>query len=152
MRWTRPAIGALISALLLVLTAVPVRAQGLRDRLNGAREELAEYSAHEMADVAAREIERARIDIDEAADFLANRREELAQVSVIRLENRVKLVAALLERATVEALAEERESAAIEMTREADQAQVASESAELRRTRLREEVEEIFQQLELGNE
>jgi hypothetical protein len=150
MGWTKSTLGGLLAALLVLLAASPALSQGLRDRLNTAREQLAELAADEYSHVGIREIERARIDIDEAADYLANRREELAQVSVIRLENRVKLIRALLEQAEVEALASERETAAIEMTREADQAQVASESAELRRARLREEVNEILQQLEVG--
>jgi len=125
----------------------------LRDRLNTAREHLAELGADPSADVAAaREIERARIDIDEAADRLANHREELAEVSVIRVENRVKLIEALIEQATIEALAEERESATISMTREADQAQVQYESTEARRDALRSEVSEILQQLEVSDE
>lgn len=152
MRGMRPTMGGLLAALLVLLAASPVFAQGLRDRLNAAREQLADLSTQDNADVAAREVERARIDIDEASDHLSNHREELAEVSVIRLENRVKLIGAMIEQATVDAQAQERESAAIEMTREADQAQVASESAELRRARLREEVDEILQQLEVGND
>lgn len=124
----------------------------LRARLNAAREELAQSSTDPLADAAALEIERARIDIDEAADRIANRLEEIAEISVIRLENRVKLIKALIVQATVDGLAEERESAAIEMTREADQAQVDYEATEARRSTLRDETAEILRQLEVSDE
>ncbi len=150
-------IGTLIGAVLLLSvlggTAFADDEDDLRDRLNEAREHLAELGADPSADiVAAREIERARIDIDQAADRLANHREELAEVAVIRVENRVKLIEAVIDQATMDELAEERESANIAMTREADQAQVQYEATEARRDALREEVSEILQQLEVGND
>ena len=140
----------LLSALAGSATASDV--EELRTRLNAAREELANAATDSMADAAALEIERARIDIDEAADRIANRLEEIAEISVIRLENRVKLINALIVQATVDSLAEERESASIEMTREADQAQVDYEGTEARRSALRDETAEILRQLEVNDE
>ena len=115
---------------------------------------MAELSADQAANNAdvTIELERARGDIDEASDRLSNNREAEAEVSVIRLENRVELIAALIEQATMEALAEEREAALIEMTREADQASVEYTSTEARRSALRDEVSGIIQQLEMSND
>ncbi len=120
----------------------------LRSRLNASREALAQFSTDPMADSAALEIERARIDIDEATERISNQLEEIAEISVIRLENRVKLIAAMIAQATVDELADERETATIEMTREADQSQVDFEATEARRSALREETSEILRQLE----
>jgi hypothetical protein len=124
----------------------------LRDRLNAARTALAEMQADPVGSESTevqREIEYARIDIDEAADRLANHLEELAEVSVIRVENRVTLVRGMIEQLTVEGLAEERETAAIDMTREADQAQVEFESSEARKNALRDEVTPILNNLQV---
>ena len=129
-------------------------AEELRDRLSTQRERMAELSADQAANNAdvTIELERARGDIDEASDRLSNNREAEAEVSVIRLENRVELIAALIEQATMEALAEDREAALIEMTREADQASVEYTSTEARRSALRDEVSGIIQQLEMSND
>jgi hypothetical protein len=124
-------------------------ADELLTRLNAVRESLAVLSVDPMADAARLEIERTDIDIDEARDRITNRQIELAEVSVIRLENRVKFVEALIFQATVDALAEERESATIEMTREADQAQVEYEATQARQAALRDEVQGILDQLQV---
>jgi chromosome segregation ATPase len=155
MRWTRPLGTTLAAVLLLGMTAGTAWATSateLQNRLNAAREHLAQLGTDPMADTAATEIEHARIDIDEASQRLTNHLEELAEVSVIRLENRVKLIEAMIQQATVEALADERESAAVDMTQQADQAQVQYESTEARRTALRSDVSEILEQLEVGND
>ena len=154
--WWGRLIAALCGTLFLLsglsATADASDVEELRARLNAAREELAHSSTDPLADAAALEIERARIDIDEASERITNRLEEIAEISVIRLENRVKLINALIVQATVDGLAEERESASIEMTREADRAQVDYEATEARRSALRDETAEILRQLEMGDD
>lgn len=147
------AIGiALTSIGLLVVMAATAWAASvseLRSRLNTAREQLAELAAHEFHEVAAVEIERTRIDIDEAERHLTNNLEERAEVSVIRVENRVKLVQALINQEGLERQADDLETSTIQLTRQADQAQVEYESTEARRAALRDEVSEILNQLEI---
>jgi len=155
MGWKQPA--TILSALLVCLIGLAGQASAsdeadLRERIAQARERLADLRTDELADAASRDLERAAMDIDEANDFLTNRRAELAEVAVIRLENRLTLIAALIEQATVEDLANQRETASIQMTREADQAQVAYEASEARRQALRTQVSEILNQLEVGRE
>ena len=150
--YRRPLATLAITLLVLVGlagTASAASIEQLRTRLNSAREQLAEFSVHEYSDAAALEIERARIDIDEAGERITNRAEEIAEISVIRLENRLKLIEGLLAQATIDSLAEERETSLIEMTREADQAQIDYEATEARRSALRDESEEILRQLEI---
>lgn len=152
MGWSR-AIGIALASVCLLLAAVaPATAASvaeLRSRLNEAREKLAELAADELSNVAAVEIERTRIDIDEAERHLTNNLEELAEVSVIRVENRVKLIEALIEQERLERQADELETSTIQLTRQADQAQVEYESTDARRTALRDEVSDILNQLEI---
>ncbi|MBN1947423.1 MAG: hypothetical protein JW797_17260 [Bradymonadales bacterium] len=155
MGWKRPILGMFVLAIGLgwfVPQAWAANEAELRARITTARELMAQLQTDEMVDVASLELEYARIDIDEANDQLTNRRPELAEVAVIRLENRLVLIQALIEQATVDDLADQRETATIEMTREADQAQVAYEASEARRQALRQQVAEILNQLEVGRE
>ena len=144
---------AMLSGVLVLgwLTVAEASDEGdIRARLNEARVRLAELGAEDEADAAARELGYAEIDADEVADRLTNHMTERAEVAVIRLENRVKVIEALIEQAIVDALAEERESASIEMTREADAAQVSYEATEARRSALREQMSGILNQLEVN--
>jgi len=121
----------------------------LTNRVNDVREALAVFETDPAADAARLEMERAEIDIDEARDRLTRRHIEMAEISVIRAENRLQLVEAIIFHATIDSLAEERESASIDMTRQADQAQVEYEATEARQSALRDEVSEILTQLEV---
>jgi hypothetical protein len=142
-------LGALFLLGAVVAPAMASDAEDIRARLNEARVHLAELQADENADSAAREMGYADIDADEVADRLTNHMTERAEVAIIRLENRVKLIEALIQQAIVDALAADRETASIAMTREADQAQVAYEATEARRSALREQVGGILNQLEV---
>ena len=141
---------ALFACLFPVGSAFADDVDQLTNRVNEVRETLAVFETDPNVDAARLEIERADIDIDEARDRITRRHLEIAEISVIRAERRLQLIEATIFRATVDVLADERESATIDMTQQADEAQVDYEATEARQSALRNEVAEILNQLEVS--
>jgi uncharacterized protein (DUF3084 family) len=133
-------------------TAVPVFAAetstaSVRARVEDINVELAELSTHEYADEAAQELAQARLEVTDVQGLLSQGETAQAEVTLRRLEARKFLIEALLERATMEALAYQRESELIAIQQEADELQLELEAAQQRRNQLQDQVETIIAQM-----
>lgn len=124
-----------------------VSATDIRRRVEDINVEIADLEVHEHADSATREFAQARLEITDVQSQVA--REEIAQAEVVlrRLEARVNLIRSSLERATVEELAQQRESELLSLQQEADELMLELETAQRRRQRLQDDVSTIVENM-----
>jgi hypothetical protein len=137
---------------LLLLTALsvamPVWARdytltSIRTRMEDLNVQMAEMETHDFADEAAGELAQCRLEVGEIQGMLA--RNEVGEAAIVlqRLEARMFLIQSLLERATFEDLATERETELFEIQSVADQLQIDLTSTEQRRRQMQEQVQTI---------
>jgi hypothetical protein len=141
-------LATLMGLTLLFTTPVFARdfsASTIRTRMEDLNVELAELETHEFADDAAGEFATCRLEVGEIQGLLA--RDEIGDAGAVllRLEARKFLIESLLERATFENLAQQRETELFEMQSEADQLQVDLAATEQRRNTLQEQVSDIVE-------
>lgn len=143
-------IGSLKALAFLLLLLVPstAMADDLRSRLEAANSRLSEHERSAYADEASTEFSQVRMEVTDAQQLLAAGETRKANSLILRIEARERLIASIVERATFEELADQRESAAIEMLNEADNAQLELESATQQRQQLQDEVHNILETLE----
>ncbi len=130
--------------------AVPAMAgaaDDLQDRLEAANASIAQFDTHELADEASLELAQARLEIAEVQGKLSASDTAWATIVLNRLEARVDLIDSMLERATVEQLADQRETDLFEMTAAADEAQLQLETMQQRRQQLQDDVSAIVDQM-----
>lgn len=130
------------------LMAREFSASDLRERMEDMNVELAELETHDFADESAAEFAQCRLEVGEIQGLLSRNEIGLAAIVVRRLEARMSLIESTLERATYEALAQERETELFEIQEQADALQVELLSAEQRRAALQEEVAAIVESME----
>lgn len=123
----------------------------VRTRLEAANAELSTLETHEHADEAALEFGQARLEVAEVQGKLSASDYAGAATVLNRLEARLDLINATLERVTVEVLADQRETDLYAMQTEADEKQIELESAQLRRQQLQDEVTVIVEQMNAEN-
>lgn len=133
---------------LLLLLPATAMADDLRSRLEAANTRIVEHERSEFADEAASEFAAVRLEITDAQGLLAAGEVRQANSVILRIEARKRLIGSVIQRATFEALADQRESAAIEMLHEADNTQIEMESAIQRRQQLQDEVQSILETLQ----
>lgn len=147
-RWTRTLGAVVISALAFAATpAFAGTEDDLRDRLEAANAAVANFETHEMADEAALEMGQARLEIAEVQGKISAADYGWATIVLNRLEARVELIESIMERATVEQLADQRETDLFDMTNEADEAQLELETVQQRRQQLQDDVAVIVDQM-----
>ncbi len=130
------------------LLAREFSATELRARMEDMNVELAELETHDFSDESAAEFAQCRLEVGEIQGLLSRNEIGLAAIVLQRLEARMSLIESTLERATYEALAQERESELFEIQEQADALQVELLSAEQRRTALQDEVSAIVDSME----
>ena len=122
---------------LIMSAAMPAMARGteddLRDRLEEANARLVQLETHEMSDEAAAEFGQARLEVSEIQGKLTTQDWGWAMIILNRLEARLDLAESVLDRATVEELADQRETELFDMQTEADNLQIELESLQQRR-------------------
>ena len=144
----RQLVSALVVLSLLLLLPLAAHANELRQRLEAANDRIAEHERSDYADEASSEFSQVRMEVTDAQGLLAAGESRQAQSVILRIEARERLIASIIERATFEDLADQRESAANEMLHDADTAQLELESATQRRQQLQDEVQNILETLE----
>lgn len=144
----------LLGVVLLTASAVAPRSAhadvssaDIRERVEDINVHLAELQTHEYADDAAQELAQARLEVTDVQGLLSQGEVAQAEVVLRRLEARAFLIEGLLERATVEALAYQRESELIGLQEEADNLQLDLEAAQQQRNALQNEVQSIIDQM-----
>jgi hypothetical protein len=139
---------ALLLCLLLPAATVEARESDYRDRLEQANSELVRLEAHEFSAEAGQEFGQARLEVAEAQAQITAEDFARAEILLMRLEARLRLADSILERATIEALADERETEQFDMMSEADNVQIELHSAQQQRQQLQDNVGAIIAQME----
>jgi len=121
---------------------------GIRTRVEDVNVQLAQLQTHEHGDEAAQEIAQARLEITDVQNLLAQGETARSEVILRRLEARVHLIESMLERATFEQLAHQRETELFEIQAEASELQIDLETAQRQRRQLQDEVETIVESME----
>lgn len=145
------ALGLALLALALLLPATAMagpRSDEIRERVEDLNVMMGELDTHEFADEAAQEFAQARLEVGDVQALLLTEDITQAEVVLRRLEARVALIASTLDRATIEDLANERESELFEMQSEADDLQLELEAASQQRAALQEQVSVIVEAME----
>lgn len=138
--------GLVLAAVLSAVAPVWARdytLSSIRTRMEDLNVQMAEMATHDFADEAAGEFAQCRLEVGEIQGMLA--RNEVGEAAIVlqRLEARIFLIDSMLERATFEDLATERETELFEIQTEADQLQVDLTSTEQRRRQMQEQVQTI---------
>lgn len=146
----RVLLGCVMSALLLVglLASSAVASESLENRLAAVNASLLELERNPLSDEGQAEIARARLELNRAERHIADDERARASAILVRLEARERYLRSIVDRAAMEALADQRETEANDMLREANQAQLELESALRQRQRLQEDVNRIVESLE----
>jgi hypothetical protein len=141
----------LLHSLVLVMAlsaSVPVWAgeytlTSIRTRMEDLNVQMAEMETHDFSDEAAGELAQCRLEVGEIQGMLA--RNEVGEAAIVlqRLEARMFLIESMLERATFEDLATERETELFEIQSAADQLQIDLTSTEQRRREMQGQVQTI---------
>lgn len=140
-------VGALAAVVLAAPAMARDSAEQLQDRLEAANADLTTLQTHEFADEVAAEFGQARLEIAEAQGKLTVADYGNAAIIISRLEARLALIESGLERATIEELADQRETELFEIQTEADERQLELEAAQQRRQQLQDEVSIIVDQM-----
>jgi hypothetical protein len=130
------------------LMAREFSATEIRSRMEDMNVELATLETHDYSDESAAEFAQCRLEVGEIQGLLSRNEIGLAAIVLQRLEARMSLIESTLERATYEALAQERETELFEIQEQADALQVELLSAEQRRATLQQEVAAIVESME----
>lgn len=138
-----------VAALTLLAAPAAAResAQDLQRRLEDANVLITTLETHEYADEAAAEFGQARLEVAEAQAKLTLSDYGWATIIINRLEARLSLIESTLERATIEHLADQRESELFDIQSEADRKQIELETAQQQRQQLQDEVSAIVDQM-----
>lgn len=120
----------------------------IRTRVEDLNIEMATLQTHDFADEAAQEFAQARIEVGDVQGLISQGEVARAEVVLRRLEARVSMIQSVLDRATVEHLADERESELLELQNEADTLQLELEAAQQQRNQLQDAVNAIIDAME----
>ncbi len=120
----------------------------IRTRVEDLNIEMATLQTHDFADEAAQEFAQARIEVGDVQGLISQGEVARAEVVLRRLEARVSMIRSVLDRATVEHLADERESELLELQNEADTLQLELEAAQQQRNQLQDAVNAIIDAME----
>ena len=126
------------------------RSDEIRERVEDLNVIMGELDTHEFSDEAAQEFAQARLEVGDVQALLLAEEVTRAEVVLRRLEARVALIESTLDRATIEDLANERETDLFEMQTEADDLQLELEAASQQRAALQEQVSVIVEAMEEG--
>lgn len=141
----------LVGLALLLPAAVSARdmnSSEIRTRVEDLNIEMATLQTHDFADEAAQEFAQARIEVGDVQGLISQGEVARAEVVLRRLEARVSMIQSVLDRATVEHLADERESELLELQNEADTLQLELEAAQQQRNQLQDAVNAIIDAME----
>jgi hypothetical protein len=144
---------ALAAALLAASVSVDARelsASDIEDRMEDLNVQVGTLESHDYADEASQEFRQCSAEVTEIQLLLSQVEVGEAGKVLYRLEARVNLIESMLERATFEALAQERETELFEIQEQADALQVELLEAEQRRSVLQQEVSAIVESMEGG--
>lgn len=119
-----------------------------RDQIEELNAKLTRLETHDLADEAASEFGQARLEVAEAQGKITAEDYARARIILMRLESRLMLAESILERATIEQLADQRETELFEMMTAADDVQIDLEAAQQRRQQLQDNVTVIIEQME----
>lgn len=146
----RQLLPTLLASLLLLgmLVSGAAASEALEQRLATVNASLVELERNPLTDEGQAEIARARLELTRVERHLADGDTARASSILVRLEAREQYLRSVVDRASMEALADQRESEANDMLREANQAQLELESALRQRMRLQENVNQIVESLE----
>ncbi len=147
-RLLRGLLAAGLAGSLLLGPAAEARDNDYSDRLETANAMLTRLETHDYADEAAQEFGQARLEVAEAQAKITGEDYARAEIVLNRLESRLMLAESILERATIEELADQRETEQFDMMTEADNIQVDLETAQQQRQVLQDEVSAIVDQME----
>lgn len=148
-RWIRATlVGLALLALPGVANARDMNSSDMRTRVEDLNIEMATLQTHDFADEAAQEFAQARIEVGDVQGLLSQGEVARAEVVLRRLEARVSMIRSVLDRATVEHLADQRESELLELQNEADTLQLELEAAQQQRRQLQDAVNAIIDAME----
>lgn len=147
-RWRGCVRAAALTLAMLLSAQAHARDAEYRERLEEANGELIRLEAHDFADEASQEFGQARLEVAEAQAQITGEDYARAAILLMRLEARLRLANSILERATIEALADERETEQFTMMSEADSVQIELQSAQQQRQQLQDNVGAIITQME----
>lgn len=123
-------------------------AREFRGQIEELNATLTRLETHDFADEAAAEFGQARLEVAEAQGKITAEDYARARIILMRLESRLMLAESILDRATIEQLADQRETELFEMMTEADAVQVELEAKRQRRQELQDDVTQIISTLE----
>lgn len=144
----RGLLAAGLAGSLLIAAPAEARDDDYTDRLESANALLTRLETHDFADEAAQEFGQARLEVAEAQAKITGEDYARAEIILNRLESRLMLAESILQRATIDQLADQRETEQFEMMTEADTIQVELEAAQQQRQLLQDEVAAIVEQME----
>lgn len=147
MKWIARQLGLVMALILVAAPAFARDSDDLQERLEDANVRLTTLETHEYADEAAAEFGQARLEVADAQGKLSISDYGWATIVINRLEARLDLIESTLERATIEALADQRETELFEMQTEADERQLELEAAQQLRQQLQDQVSQVVDQM-----
>ena len=148
MGWQRRCTAWLVVGAAALWLSAPALADEMRSQLEAANERLVAHEAHEHASEASSEIAQMRLMISEAQGQLAAGDRLSARGTLLRVNAVQRLIESILQRATFERLAHERESDMLQTVEETSELQLQLEVATQRRQALQDEVRAIVDRLE----